>query len=114
MELREIARFAHAGDVRRMLVGLDGGSLVVREDVSGPSALVAYGEEEYRLRMVIGPDALSDLLARVGFSGEEGLWAYLSDEGRGLVDLMDLCDGLGISYAFSSMGPKGSLQFRPA
>lgn len=115
MEMIEVARFERAGDVRRMLVGEEGEKVVVREELSGPSVLVAYGEERKALRMALGADAVSALLACIGFSRtEDSLWSYLSSERYDIVDLMDLCDQRGIPYEFSSSGSGGDCQFRPA
>lgn len=114
MEEREIARFECAGDVRVMRVGADGEKIVVREDLSGPSVLLAYGEKNRTLRVSLAAEDAARLL-RLGFcGGVDSLWSYLSDEAHDIVDLMDLCDGLGVPYAFSSEGPGGVLQFRPA
>lgn len=114
MEEREIARFECAGDVRAMRVGADGEKIVVCEELAGPSVLLAYGEKNRTLRVSLSAGDAAQLL-RLGFCGDvDSLWSYLSEEAHDIVDLMDLCDGLGVPYAFSSEGPSGDLQFRPA
>lgn len=114
MREREIARFERAGDVRVMSVGATDGKVVVREDLSGPSAAIAYGEERRTLRVTLSSEAAAALL-RAGFcGGVDSLWSFLSDEAHDIVDLMDLCDELGVPYAFSASGPGGDLQFRPS
>ena len=114
MEAVEVACFEGAGDVRRMSVARQEGFLVVSEDVSGPSALVAYGEDERSLRATFAPGEVDGLLGAVRSAGAGSLEEYLSRRENDIVDLMDLCDGLGVPYAFSSEGPGGVLQFRPA
>lgn len=115
MGMCEVACFERAGDVRRMLVGVEAGNVVVRQDVSGPSTLVAFGDDERSLRVSLSPEAVSMLLREVGFVGwEEALWGYLSDEDRDIVDLMDLCDRLGVPYGFTAIGSESGIQFRPA
>lgn len=114
MDEHEVARFERAGDVRVMRVAADGEKIVVREDLSGPSVLLAYGEKNRTLRVTLTGEAAAMLL-RLGFcGGVDSLWSYLSDEEHDIVDLMDLCDELGVAYAFSAAGPGDVIQFRPA
>lgn len=111
----EVARFERAGDVRRMSVAREGDGIVIREDLSGPSALIAYGDKERSLKVFLEPAALDALIERIGFSGGEGsLWSLLTHERHDLADLMDLCDNAGIPYTFMGMGDRSGLQFRPA
>ena len=110
----ETARFEHAGDVRRMLLVEEGEKIVVVEELSGPSALVAYGREALTLRASFSPEALSALIARVGFTGADALWGYLADERHDIVDLMDLCDRHGITYEFRSDAQDGDGRSAPA
>ena len=115
MQEQEVARFEHAGDVRRMFVGSQDEKIVVREELTGPSVLVAYGEERKTLRVSLEADAVSALLAAIGFVGsDDSLWDYLAGERHDIVDLMDLCDQRGIPYEFSSGGSGGDCQLRPA
>ena len=110
-----VARFESAGDERRMFVGAEGEKIVVREELSGPSVLVSYGEERKTLRVSLEADAVSALLAAIGFLGsDDSLWDYLASERHDIVDLMDLCDQRGIPYEFSSVGTSGDCQLRPA
>ena len=115
MKTQEIARFECAGDVR--MVGAaerEDGSLEIREDVIGPSALIAYGDQVHGLRMTLSGGErgkLSRLLAETGRSSFE---EYLSNEELTLVDLTDLCDAAGIVYSFVGLGDKSGVQFRPA
>ena len=115
MKTQEIARFECAGDVR--MVGAaeqEDGSLEIREDVIGPSALIAYGDQVHGLRMTLSGGErgkLSRLLAETGRSSFE---EYLSNEELTLVDLMDLCDCLGVPYSFTSLGSEGEAVYRPA
>lgn len=100
MKLLEVARFEGAGDVRRVLTGVDGERFVVREELSGPSARIAYGEGNHSLTVTFEADAVSDLIARVGVAqGEESLWEHLAGRWHDVVDLMDLCDREGVPYA---------------
>lgn len=109
----EVARFEHAGDVRIMsLLEGEDGSIELREDLRGPSTLVAYGEDEMSLRVTFAPDAVPTLLAVVGQSGKGSLADYLADEGNGLVDLMDLCDARGLHYSFASVGSQSGISIR--
>ena len=115
MREREVARFERAGDVRVMSLGEEEGRIVVREDLAGPSVLVAYGDEWRSLRVSFGPASVSGLLRAIGSSGEgESLWAYLADESHDIVDLMDLCDAAAVPYSFTSLGSGGEVAYRPA
>lgn len=113
MHEREVARFERSGDERRMLVGMTDDGIVVREELRGPSVVVAYGDESRSLRVSLGADAVSALLAELGFGGsEDSLWGYLASERHDIVDLMDLCDRKGIPYEFCASGPAGDCQLR--
>lgn len=114
MQVEEVARFEGAGDVRSMLIGEEDGCVVVQENLAGPSALIAYGDEERSMRVMFAPEAVRELLCAVGSVGERSLRAYLSREENDIVDLMDLCDARGVAYAFTGMGAKSGVQFRPA
>ena len=114
MEMVEVACFERAGDVRRMLLGEEGGAVVVREDLSGPSTLVAYGDEERSLRVMFERDAVRGLLDAVGEAGAPSLRAYLACEKNDVVDLMDLCDARGVPYVFTGIGARSGIQFRPS
>ena len=114
MQVEEVARFENAGDVRSMLIGEEDGYVVVREDLAGPSVLIAYGDEERSMRVMFAPEAVRGLLDAVGSVGERSLRAYLSREENDIVDLMDLCDARGVAYAFAGMGAQSGAQFRPA
>ena len=110
-----VAQFESAGDERRMFVATEGEKFVVREELSGPSVLVAYGKERKTLCVSLEADAVSALIATVGFLGSgDSLWDYLASERHDIVDLMDLCDQRGIPYEFSSVGSGGDCQLRPA
>ena len=105
MQMIEVAQFKRAGDTRRMLVGGRDDVVVVREELSGPSTLVAYGEESKTLSARFTGEALGTLLAQGGFlGGFDSLWSFLSSEKNDLVDLMDLCDRLAIPYVFEATG----------
>ena len=115
MREQEVACFERVGDVRRMFVGEDGERVVIREELTGPSVLVAYGEQRKTLRVALAPEAVSALLEAIGFLGSaDSLWDYLASERHDIVDLMDLCDQRGIPYEFSATGSEGDCQFRPA
>ena len=115
MQTVEVARFERAGDVRRVLIGEEEGCVVVREDLSGPSTLVAYGDEQRSLRVTFAREAVPALLDALGTVQEGGsLRGYLSCERHDVVDLMDLCDARGVPYAFAGIGPSSGIQFRPA
>lgn len=114
MRVEEVVRFEGAGDVRSMLIGEEDGCVVVQENLVGPSALIAYGDEERSMRVMFAPEAVRELLYAVGSVGERSLRAYLSREENDIVDLMDLCDARGVAYAFTGMGAKSGVQFRPA
>ena len=115
MREHEVARFESAGDVRTVsVVEGDDGVVEVRERVSGPSALVAYGEEEHGLRVLFSPAAVPGLLRAVGETGHTSLADYLADEKNALIDLMDLCDARDVAYTFVGIGPASGVQCRPA
>lgn len=114
MGQREIARFESDGDVRTVSLIEDEGFLIVREDLSGPSALVAYGDEEHSLRMALSAESALRLLEVLDKMGEKPLGDYLTEEGHDIVDLMDFCDANGVPYSFAGIGSESGLQFRPA
>lgn len=114
MGQREVARFERSGDVRTVSLIEGEGSLIVREDLSGPSALVAYGDEEHSLRMALSAESAARLLGALDGMGEKPLGDYLAEEGHDIVDLMDLCDANGVPYSFAGIGSESGLQFRPA
>ena len=114
MRKREVARFERAGDVRMVGVVEGGdGSLEVTESLSGPSALVAYGDEVHILRVTLSSDERRKLGRLIGETGRGSIEEYLGEEESSLVDLMDLCDVAGVAYGFVGMGEKSGLQFRP-
>lgn len=111
----KVAVFRSADDESVRSVGVEGGSLVVSEVLSGPSALVAYGEREHVLRVVFSPehrDELADALAREG--GFASLEEFVSREENGVDRLMDVCDRAGVPYTFIAAGSSGDVQFRPS
>ena len=115
MRRHEIARFERARDVRTVgtVERLDG-SLEVREDVSGPSALIAYGDQVHGLRMTLSVTEQEKLTKLLVETGRASLEDYLANEEFALIDLMDLCDAGGISYSFVGLGDRSGVQFRPA
>ena len=86
MQEQEVARFEHAGDVRRMFVGSQDEKIVVREELEGPSVLVAYGEERKTLRVSLGADAVSALLMPLAGSTLPELESVASDVRRMIDD----------------------------
>lgn len=115
MRQREVARFERAGDVRAVgVVDRPDGSLEVREDVTGPSVLIAYGDEVHGLRVTFSEEEQEKLAALLEQIGRTCLEEYLCNEEFALIDLMDLCDAAGISYSFAGLGDKSGVQFRPA
>ena len=115
MKTQEIARFECAGDVR--MVGAaerEDGSLEIREDVMGPSALIAYGDQVHGLRMTLSGAEQEKLARLLVETGRASLEDYLANEEFALIDLMDLCDAGGISYSFVGLGDRSGVQFRPA
>lgn len=103
MQEVEVARFESAGDVRRVCMSWDEGRLVIREDVSGPSALVAYGEASRSLVVMLDKESAARLLAC--FGGEKALRQQLSQPNFDVIDLMELCDREGCRYQQISQIP---------
>ncbi len=116
MECTRVARFENGEDERAMSVGVDAtGGIVVVEDLRGPSTLVAYGDDHRRLRVAFDSQAARRIVAELGFSAEgEGLWSFLSDGSRDIVDLMDACDRMCIPYTFTAIGSHSGMQLRTA
>lgn len=115
MRVQEVARFESAGDVRTVsLVQGDDGLLEVRELREGPSVVAVYGEGEHSLRVLLAPEAVPGLLGAMAEEGVASVADYLASEDRDIVDLMDLCDRLGVAYSFVGIGEKGDIQYRPA
>lgn len=109
----EVARFEHAGDVRVLsLLEDDNGDIELREELTGPSTLVAYGDDSMSLRVSFTPKAVPGLLAAVGQAGKGSLADYLADEENSLIDLMDLCDARGVRYSFASVGSQSGISVR--
>lgn len=107
--------FCDMGDECKRSVYTEEGSLVVREELSGPSVSVAYGGEERLLKLIFDPehvDALRAALLRVEGCGSVA--EYASQKERGVGPLMDLCDREGVPYTFISAGSNGDVQFRPS
>ena len=105
MERLRVEGFESAGDVREVFVGLDGDDVVLCEEVSGPSAQVAFGEKNHVLSVRLTPEAVSEVVAEIGFAGPEGsLWDYLADARYDLTDLACLCAGRGIPCTVGASG----------
>ena len=104
-----------ARDVRLVdVIKGSGGVVEVREHLSGPSALIAYGEAEHGLRVLFAPSSVSDAECAVNRMGFASIEEYLADDKNDVIDLMDLCDVAGIGYSFVGLGDKSGVQFRPA
>lgn len=103
MDRFRVARFECEGDVREVFVSAEGDELVICEELSGPSAQVAFGEKS-RVRAVrLSAHVVSKVMSEIGFAGsEDALWSYLSDERRDLADLVGLCRGWGIPCEVAS------------
>lgn len=115
MREHEVARFESAGDVRVLsIIEGDDEVLEVRQRMTGPSALLAYGEEEHSLRVLFAPATVPSLLRAIGSAGSSSLAEYLAAEKNDAVDLMDLCDARGVAYTFVGIGPESGVQCRPA
>lgn len=107
--------FREMGDESRRSVCTEEGSLVVREELSGPSVSIAYGGEERLLKVIFDPEHIDALLAAL--LREEGCGSvaeFVSQKERGVDCLMDLCDRKGVPYTFISAGSNGDVQFRPS
>ena len=60
--MQVVAREERLGDVSVVTSGYaEDGSLMVSEEVSGPSASVAYGESSHKVRVVFSPRPWTDL-----------------------------------------------------
>ena len=94
MECTRVARFENGEDERAMSVGVDAtGGIVVAFD----------------------SQAVRRIVAELGLSAEgEGLWSFLSDGSRDIVDLMDACDRMCIPYTFTAIGSHSGMQLRTA
>ena len=100
------------------IVVAEDGSLMVSEEVSGPSASVAYGEPAHKLRAIFSPRVIGDLVELLGdgtTSDRMGtvLRAYFKNGEHALIDLMDLCDLRRVPYAYQSLGSTG-VTYRPS
>lgn len=100
MERLRVAGFGRGEDVREVFVELEGDDLVIYEELSGPSAQVAFGEKNHGMTLRLAPQAASEVVSEIGFSGTEGsLWDHLADERYDLTDLACLCSRRGIPCA---------------
>jgi len=115
--VRLIARFEKAGDVREVYVGNEGqGGFFVREEVTGPSALLVYGEERHVVRIGVKEMAAQKLAKAERWQGDvrTRVEECLSREDYALIDLMDACDAAGVEYTYATLGKDEVLQYRPA
>lgn len=115
MELREVARFAHAGEERVMLVGTDEKSLIVREESTGPDTQVAFGEDKHVHYVALTPESTTELLGHdLPLRADEApLSEFVCADDKDLTTVMDELDRRGLKYAYVSMGEKSGLQMRP-
>ncbi len=108
------------GDTAVVTSGYTGdGSLMVSEEVSGPSASVAYGEPSHKVRIVFAPAAVDELALLLGNGAKaEEIRVRLDSFFRGgrhaLIDLMDLCDAKGVPYSYQALGSATGVTYRPA
>ena len=118
-EMQVISRKKQFDDVTVVKYGYaEDGSLMVSEEVSGPSASVAYGEPAHKLRAIFSPRVIGDLVELLGdgtTSDRMGtvLRAYFKNGEHALIDLMDLCDLRRVPYAYQSLGSTG-VTYRPS
>lgn len=119
-ETQVILRKKQFDDVTVVKYGYaEDGSLMVSEEVSGPSSDVAYGEPMHQLRAIYSPVAIGELATLLG-EGDLGanvgaaLGMYFKDGKHALVDLMDLCDARRVSYAYQSLGSATGVTYRPS
>ncbi|WP_130810418.1 hypothetical protein [Olsenella sp. Marseille-P4559] len=115
-EMQVIARKEKMGDVTVIESGYSGdGSLMVSEEVSGPSASVAYGEPRHKLQIVFAPEVIGCLASALGAGAEMNsrLHSYFDSGEHALVDLMDLCDAHRVSYSYQSLGSATGVTYRP-
>ena len=94
--MQVVAREERLGDVSVVTSGYaEDGSLMVSEEVSGPSASVAYGESSHKVRVVFSPEAMWTDLPSSWENGakQEGdknsSWLVLQGGRHALIDLMD-------------------------
>lgn len=115
--MREVARFESAGDVRVMRVGSqESGAVLLEEIVAGKSCFIAYGESSHTARMIFDVAALEGLAAMLGRpdgGAAAALREFASGEENALVDLMDLCNARGVSYAYMGIGDTSGIHYRP-
>lgn len=107
--------FRGMGDESRRSARFEEGSLVVREELAGPSARIAYGGDERLLKMVFSPEDVDELLAVLRSSeGCASVDEFIAKRANGVDRLMDVCDREGVAYTFISAGSRGDVQFRPS
>lgn len=119
--MQVVAREERLGDVSVVTSGYaEDGSLMVSEEVSGPSASVAYGESSHKVRVVFSPEAMDGLAQLLGNGAKaEGeirthLGSFFQGGRHALIDLMDLCDAKGVPYSYQALGPATGVTYRPA
>ena len=115
-KLYEAARFCSGDDLRIMFVGEGAcGEALLREDICGPSVEDAYGADAARLQVSVPGDVKVELeRALLEVFGAQSLREFAAEERNDVLDLMDLCDREGISYAFTSVDSGGEGVLRPA
>lgn len=115
-DVRRIARFERAGDVREVYVGDEGqGGFFVREEVTGPSSLLVYDEGRHVVRVGVREAAAQKLAKAKHWQKDvrSCVEEYLSREDHALIDLMDACDAAGVEYTYATLGKDEVLQYRP-
>jgi len=115
-DVRLVARFESAGDVREVYVGNEGqGGFFVREEVTGPSAVLVYDERRHVVRVGVSGAAAQKLAEAEHLQGDvrANVEDHFSKEDYVLIDLMDACDAAGVEYTYATLGKNGVLQYRP-
>lgn len=111
--MQQLAEFTY-GDIRRKLsIGEDSGSIVLRDDLTGPGVLAVYGETERVHKLTFSLPALEQLKEVLSpCHHANSLASYLASPQNDLLALMDVCDANRVPVAFCGLGSMSGIQFR--
>lgn len=107
IERRLISRFAFPDETRSIhLVPSGRGGVHLLQYSRGSLTRLAFGEDAVCHRLSLDERACSSLGALLGWGDDlpRGLERFFGRDEALLVDLVDICDRVGIPYGFCSMG----------
>ena len=98
----------------RCVTMLEGGSIALFEQTSGPVTQVAYGSASHTHKVLVSREACARALGVTGDEVAGALQEFFSGGGEPaqLSDVMDLLDGAGEHYTYASWSSEGDAVYR--